>query len=80
MTAFVGKTGEAMGSYVSTGHLIGAPLIDTPVEPFRVSFVTITREGVVEALRATALTFREAAAVPLPTLPGRQVSRERPPE
>ena len=80
MTAFVGKTGEAMGSYVSTAHLIGAPLIDTPVKPFRVSFVSITREGVVEALRATGLTFREAAAVPLPTLPGRQVSRERTPE
>ena len=80
MTAFVGKTGEAMGSYISTGHLMGGPLIDTPLEPFRVSFVTITREGVVEALRATGLTFRETAAAPLPSLPGRQVARERPPE
>lgn len=80
MTAFVAKTGEMMGSYNATGHLIGAPLIDTVVPPFRVSFVTITREGVVEALRSTALTFREAAAAPLPSLPGRQVARERTPE
>lgn len=80
MTAFVGKTGETMGSYAATGHLIGAPLIDTPLKPFRVSFVTITREGVVEALRSTGLVFRETATAPLPALPGRQVSRERPPE
>jgi len=80
MTAFVARTGEASGSYISTGHLIGAPLIDTPLRPFRVSFVTITREGVVEALRSAALTFRDAAAAPLPSLPGRQISRERAPE
>jgi hypothetical protein len=85
MTAFVGKTGESMGTYLAGGsgpgaHLIGPPLIDTTLDPMRVSFVTITREGVVEALRATALTLREAAGTPMTALPGRQVARERAPD
>jgi outer membrane protein assembly factor BamB len=80
MAAFVGKTGQAMGTYAASGHLIGPPLIDTSLNPMRVSFVTITREGVVEAMRATGLALREAAGTPLTALPGRQVARERPPE
>lgn len=77
MTVFVGKTGELMGSYIAPGNLIGPPLIDVVPKPFRVSFVTITREGVVEALRSSGLNFREPAAVAFPALPGRQVARER---
>jgi hypothetical protein len=46
----------------------------------RVSFVTITREGVVEAMRATALTLRELPGTPMTILPGRQIARERAPE
>jgi hypothetical protein len=78
--AFVGKTGESMGSYVAPGPLIGAPLIDTTLDPMRVSFVTITREGVVEAMRSSGLTLREAAGTPLAALPGRHISRESAPE
>lgn len=80
MAVFVGKTGESMGTYVASGHLIGAPLIDPAPKPFQVSFVTITREGVVEALRSTGLNFRDAIATPFTQLPGRTVGRERLPE
>lgn len=80
ITAFVGRTGEAMGTYAASGYLIGPPLIDTTLDPMRVSFVTITREGVVEAMRSTGLTLREAAGTPMTALPGRQVARERAPE
>jgi outer membrane protein assembly factor BamB len=80
MAVFVGKTGESMGTYVASGHLIGAPLIDPSPRPFQVSFVTITREGVVEALRSTGLNFRDAVGTAFTQLPGRPVARERLPE
>jgi len=80
MAAFVGRTGAAMGTYAASGYLVGPPLIDTTIDPMRVSFVTITREGVVEAMRSTALTLRETPGTPMTALPGRQLARERPPE
>jgi outer membrane protein assembly factor BamB len=80
VAAFVARTGDVMGTYIASGHLIGAPLIDSAAKPFKVSLVTITREGVVEALRSTGLNFREAVATPFTQLPGRPVARERLPE
>lgn len=77
MTVFLGKTGVVQGTYVAPGNLIGPPLIDTALKPFSVTFVAITRDGVVEASRSTGLIFRELAAVPLPVLPGRTLLRER---
>jgi hypothetical protein len=41
-----------------------------------VAVVTITREGVVEALRPSALMFREDKTEPVPALPGRPLARE----
>jgi outer membrane protein assembly factor BamB len=75
-TVFVGDTGAVMGSH-ATGNLLGAPLLDTSLKPFEVSIVTITREGIVEALRPAGMMFREAATVPLTAVPGRRLSRER---
>jgi len=75
VTAFNGETGAVMGTHAS-GNLIGAPLVDPALEPFQVAMVTITREGVVEALRPAGVTFREAAIVPLAALPGRALRRE----
>ena len=75
VTALNGETGAVMGTYAS-GNLIGAPLVDPALEPFHVAMVTITREGVVEALRPTGMMFREAATVPLAALPGRTLRRE----
>ena len=77
ITVFVGQTGAVMGTQAAAGDLIGPPLLDPMPKPFRVSLVSITREGVVEALRPAGLMFREAALVPLTTLPGRGVARER---
>ena len=75
VTALNGDTGAVMGTH-APGNLIGAPLIDPALEPFRVAMVTITREGVVEALRPAGMMFREAAMVPLAALPGRALRRD----
>jgi hypothetical protein len=74
---YVGETGEVMGTQAAAGDLIGAPLIDPAPKPFRVAFVTITREGVVEAWRPASLMFREEKAAPIGALPGRTLARER---
>lgn len=77
ITVFVGETGAVMGTHAAKGDLIGPPLIDPAPKPFQVALVTITREGVVEALRPTAMMFREDKLVPPPTLLGRALARER---
>ena len=77
ISTFVGTTGEAQGTFAAAGEPIGAPLIDTDLKPFRVALVTITREGLVEALRPLGMTFRETAPGPIRTLPGRALARDR---
>jgi hypothetical protein len=42
-----------------------------------VALVTITREGVVEALRPASLMFREEKIAPVAALPGRTIAREQ---
>ena len=75
VTVFIGRTGAVMGTH-APGNLVGSPLVDPVLKPFRVALVTITREGVVEALRPAGVMFREAALVPIPALPGRTIPRE----
>ena len=77
VTVFVGRTGEVMGTQAAGGVLVGPPLVDSAPRPFRVSLVSITREGVVEAVRPAGLMFRETALLPITALPGRPVARER---
>ncbi|MGH9254720.1 MAG: PQQ-binding-like beta-propeller repeat protein [Vicinamibacterales bacterium] len=77
ITVFVGETGAVMGTQTAAGDLIGPPLVDPAPKPFRVAIITITREGVVEALRPTSLMFREEKAVAVSALPGRALARER---
>ena len=77
LTVFVGLDGTVMGSHAVEGDLVGAPLIDTRAPPGQVAVVTITREGVVDAMRPAGLLFREAATVAVTALPGRSVPRER---
>ena len=77
ISTFVGTTGEAQGTFAAGGEPIGAPLIDTDLKPFRVALVTITREGLVEALRPLGMTFRETAPGPIRALPGRALARDR---
>lgn len=77
ITVFVGETGAVMGTHAAKGDLAGPPLVDPAPKPFQVAFVTITREGVVEAFRPTAMMFRETAPVSMKVLPGRALGRER---
>lgn len=77
LTVFVGETGAVMGTHPASGDLAGPPLVDPAIKPFRVSLVTVTREGVVEAFRPASLMFRETAASPVGALPGRGLARER---
>lgn len=77
ISVFIGETGEVMGTQPAAGNLIGEPLVDPVLKPFRVALVTITREGVVEALRPAGVMFRAAALVPILALPGRILPRER---
>ena len=77
VTVFIGETGVVMGTHGAAGNLVGTPLVDPVLKPFRVGLVTITREGVVEALRPTGIMFREAALVPITLLPGKPLARER---
>ena len=77
VTVFVGETGEVMGMQAAAGDLVGPPLVDRAPKPFRVALVTVTREGVVEALRPASLMFREEKTAPVAALPGRALARER---
>jgi outer membrane protein assembly factor BamB len=77
ITVFVGESGEVMGTQAATGDLAGPPLVDHAPKPFQVALVTVTREGVVEALRPTSLMFREGKTAPIAALPGRALAREQ---
>ena len=82
VTVLVAKTGAVMAVHNAQAPdgraqpLLGAPLFDSAVTPFRVALVTITRDGLVEGLRPTAMQFREPANTPLGPLPGRPLTRE----
>ncbi len=82
VTVFVAKTGVVMATHIAQAPdgraqpLLGAPLFDSAVTPFRVGLVTITRDGLVEGLRPTAMLFREPSVTPLGPLPGRPLMRE----
>jgi outer membrane protein assembly factor BamB len=77
ITVFVGETGVVMGTQMVQGQLVGPPLIDAGLKARHVAMITVTREGVVEALRPEALMFREGAVTPVAALPGRSLTRER---
>ena len=77
ITVFVGESGEIMGTQAAAGDLVGPPLVDQAPKPFQVAVVTVTREGVVEALRPTSLMFREEKTAPIAALPGRALAREQ---
>ncbi|NOT25321.1 MAG: PQQ-binding-like beta-propeller repeat protein [Acidobacteria bacterium] len=79
VTSFVGSTGADQGTFAAGGELVGPPLVDAAPRPFQVGLVTITREGVVEALRPRGLVFRDTPLVPLRALPGRMLARDRMP-
>ena len=76
LTVFVGETGEVMGTIQASGDLAGPPLLDPLPRPSRVALWTVTREGVIDALRPSSLMFREGRTEPVQGLPGRPLARE----
>jgi len=76
LSAFVGKTGAAAGTYDAPARLQGPPLIDPAPQPFSVAIVIIMRDGTVVGLTPTGLQFHEGWALPLIALPGRPLPRE----
>jgi hypothetical protein len=70
-------SGTAQGNHSAPGELVGPPLVAPDRRPFAVALVTVTREGVVEAVRPNSLNFQEAAPTPVVALPGRVLLRER---
>jgi outer membrane protein assembly factor BamB len=57
--------------------LAGEPLVDYALRPFHIGAVIITRDGQVVALRPNSTMYREAAPLPVVTLPGRPLTREQ---
>jgi hypothetical protein len=80
LAAFSVVSGMPMGIYAAPGdgELAGEPLIDAVLQPFKVAAAVVTRDGRAIGLRPSGLLFRETAAVPLLTLPGKLLPRERP--
>jgi outer membrane protein assembly factor BamB len=78
LSAFSTSTGMPVATYAAPGELAGEPLIDPELRPFQVAAAILTRDGRLAGLRPTGLLFREAPAVPLATLPGTLLPRERP--
>lgn len=79
LSTFRADNGSPVSTWAFPADLLlqGAPLIDRPA-PYRVSIVAVFRDGQVFGLRSTEMLFKEAAPVPLTTLPGRAVPRENP--
>lgn len=76
LSTYDGRTGAPVGTYAAPGELEGPPLIADTAEPFKVAVVVITRDGRVAALRPKSTMYREAAPLPLQSLPGRALPRE----
>jgi len=78
LTAFNTRTQASLGTWSAPPNteLQGPPLIDPVLRPFKTSIVVVLRDGQVIALRPTAMLFKEPAATPLSTLPGRMLLLE----
>jgi outer membrane protein assembly factor BamB len=88
LSSFDALTGSADGTFAvptiadagAPAEILGQPLVDVALKPFRVSSVVVLRDGRVVALRAQSMLFREPVPVPLPALPGRVLGREPAPQ
>jgi outer membrane protein assembly factor BamB len=80
LSGFAAKDGRAAGAYEGRPALAGPPLVDLALRPYAVAVVAIRSDGIVSALRPTAMLFPEALAVPLLSLPGRLLTREPRPD
>lgn len=78
LTGAVGGTfdGQTAGNPGAPAEVMGSPLVDQVMRPYRVSLVLVWRDGRVTGLRPASMLFREPAPVPLTGLPGRVLARE----
>ncbi len=78
LTGAVGGTfdGLAAGSAGAPVEVMGPPLLDHAMHPYRVSLALVWRDGHVTGLRPASMLFREPAPMPLAGLPGRVLARE----
>ena len=79
LTTFNAKTQALVSTWSAPvgAQLQGGPLIDQNLKPFQVAVVVIMRDGRIIGLRPTGMNFAELPTVPLATLPGRPLTRER---
>jgi outer membrane protein assembly factor BamB len=76
LSTFNANNGQPIASYSVSADLQGLPLVDTTLEPFRVTMIAVTRDARAIGLRSTGMMFRELPATPLQSLPGRPLNRE----
>jgi eukaryotic-like serine/threonine-protein kinase len=84
LSTFNAKTGAVIASLELTPDLqrakfLAPTLIAPTLTPFTVSLVAITRDGRATGHRSVAMMFREHPLVPLAALPGKALTKERPP-
>ena len=81
LATFVARTGAAVSTWSapSDAVLLGPPLIDEQLKPYRVAMAVILRDGRVIGVRPTAMVFPEPKPAPLTALPGRVQAREAAP-
>jgi outer membrane protein assembly factor BamB len=79
LVAVSGKTGMVLGAYAATDAIKGAPLVTPVLAPFKLALWVLTEDGQLTGLRPVSMMFKERSIEPLSTLPGRSVTRERPP-
>lgn len=83
IATFNAKSGMPIASLDLSAEVQGAKfvaptLIASAMLPFKVSLVAITRDGRAIGQRPVSMMFRDAALVPLSTLPGKPLIKERP--
>lgn len=81
LATFNAKTGKLIATLDTTADLPDAKfmaptLVSSRLTPFSVSLVAITRDGRATGHRPVAMMFRDAALVPLRTLPGKPLTKE----
>lgn len=67
---FAASDGSTAGTYVAPAEIMGAPLIDAELHPFKVAMIVLTRDGRLIGLTPAGSLYRETAPAPLPQLPG----------
>jgi outer membrane protein assembly factor BamB len=77
LATFATATGLPIATHAAPTDLVPPVLVDPSLAARRVAMVAVTSRGRALGLRPVALMLREPPLVPLPSLPGRALDRER---